>query len=228
VPATVDALLPLSFLEAVRGIDAPQDDAEAEFVPELRNKRLGLSEPIYAQIRRYNQAVRRSERIPHDEAVALARLIGRRPDAAGVFTSAGNFLAQQSYTQTAAVTRQIILMLPSLLARPLALRHARRIARRFLNGRISRVGSSLRLEVAESVTLDTAPKEGGCTYYEAVLRELIRLFVGDSAAIEHVQCVSRGEAACIWRADWRAMWGRKERRATPRSVPRVKSLTPAH
>jgi len=40
-PATVDALLPLSFLEAVRGLDSPDDDMEAELVPELRNKRLG-------------------------------------------------------------------------------------------------------------------------------------------------------------------------------------------
>ena len=50
---TVDARLPLSFLEAVRDIDSPDGDAEAEFVQELRNKRLGLSETVYQQIRRY-------------------------------------------------------------------------------------------------------------------------------------------------------------------------------
>jgi bacteriochlorophyll 4-vinyl reductase len=203
VPATVDALLPLSFLEAVRGIDAPQDGAEAEFVPELRNKRLGLSEPISAQIRRYNEAVRRSYRIPYEEAVAIARLVGRRSDAAVVFTTAGQLLARQSYATISALRRRVIRLLPSLLARPLALRATRRIARRYLNGRITRVGSALRLEIASSITLDSAPTEPGCVYYESVLRELLLLLVGETASVEHVECVRRGDPACQWRADWR-------------------------
>ena len=77
-PETVDALLPLSLLEAVRSVDSPQDDQDAEYVPELRNKRLGLSDTVYAQIRRYSAAVKKSQRTPQEEAVALARLIGRR------------------------------------------------------------------------------------------------------------------------------------------------------
>ena len=40
----VDPLLPLSLLEAVRTVDLPEGDLEAEFVAELRNKRLGLSD----------------------------------------------------------------------------------------------------------------------------------------------------------------------------------------
>src|SRR3982750_2796318 len=38
--ATVDALLPLSLLEAVRNVDPPSDQLDAEYVDELRNKRL--------------------------------------------------------------------------------------------------------------------------------------------------------------------------------------------
>ncbi len=216
MPATVDALVPLSFLEAVRGIDAPEDDAETEYVAELRNKRLGLSEPIFAQIRRYTQAAKRSERTPYDEAVALARLIGRRTDAAAVFATAGRRLAGQAYATLSPLTRRTILLLPSLLARPLALRQARRLSRRFLNARITRVGSSLRLDVVASVTLDSAPQERGCTYYESVLRELIRLLVGDTTSIEHVQCVSRGESVCEWRADWRPLARRARAAAAER------------
>lgn len=73
---TVDALLPLSLLEAVRNVDSPDDDLDAEFVPELRNKRLGLSDTVYAQIRRYSEAARKHQRAVHDEAVGIARLIG--------------------------------------------------------------------------------------------------------------------------------------------------------
>jgi predicted hydrocarbon binding protein len=207
MPDTVDALLPLSLLEAVRSVDAPQDDQEAELVPELRNKRLGLSETVYAQIRRYSAAAKKRERTPQDEAVALARLIGRRSDASEVFESAGRILARESLATTSPMTQQIILVLPSILARPLALRQARRIATRFLNGTMTRVGSALVLEVPVSVTLDSAPNERGCAYYESVLRELVRLLVGGTGAVEHVRCTSRGEGTCEWRAEWRSGGG---------------------
>ena len=58
MPETVDALLPLSFLEAVRNVDTPEGDYDAEYVAELRNKRLGLSDTVYAQIKRFTEAVR--------------------------------------------------------------------------------------------------------------------------------------------------------------------------
>ena len=201
--ATVDPLLPLSLLEAVRNVDTPQGDLEAEFVAELRNKRLGLSDTVHAQIKRYGEAVRRQQRPMQDGAVALAKLIGRRPDAEAVFRSAGRHLAKEAYLTLSATARRTILILPSLLARPLALRHARRIAARYFDGTIRRVGNYLMLEVPESVTIDTAPRADGCTYYEAGLRELLRLLVGGGATVEHVRCASRGEGQCEWRAEWR-------------------------
>jgi predicted hydrocarbon binding protein len=201
--ANVDALLPLSFLEAVRTVDTPEGDFETEYVPELRNKRLGLSDTVYAQIRRYTDAVKRQQRIPFDEAVALARLLGRRPDAEAVFRSAGRYLAKEAYLTISGTRRKLLRAMPSLLARPLALRQARRIAQRYLNGSVSRVGGSLLLEVPVSVTSDSAPRDAGCAYYEAALRELVRLLVGTSGAVEHVRCVNRGEGTCQWRADWR-------------------------
>lgn len=201
--ATVDPLLPLSLLEAVRNVDTPQGDLEAEFVAELRNKRLGLSDTVHAQIKRYGEAVRRQHRPAHDEAVALAKLIGRRPDAEAVFRSAGRHLAREAYLTLSGAVRRTIILLPSLLARPLALRHARRIAARYFDGRIKRVGNYLMLAVDESVTIDTAPRAAGCTYYEAGLRELLRLLIGGAGSVEHVRCASRGEGQCEWRAEWR-------------------------
>ena len=200
---TVDALLPLSLLEAVRAVDRPSGEHEAEFVPELRNKRLGLSDTVYAQIRRYTEAVRKSQRTSYDEAVALARLIGRRPDAETVFRAAGRWLANEAYRTISPVTRRMMRLLPSLLARPLALRQAQRIAARYLGGSVTRVGSFLLLDVPVSVTVDTAPNGTGCSYYESALRELLRLLVDGGGAVEHVRCTSRGEGSCEWRAEWR-------------------------
>src|SRR6201990_1903745 len=128
--ATVDALLPLSLLEAVRNVDTPSDQ-ETEYVDELRNKRLGLSETVYAQIKRHTEAVRKGQRTGQDESIALAKLIGRRPDAEAVFRAAGRYMGRQSYRTISPVTRKMMRLLPSALARPIAFRRAQRIAARY-------------------------------------------------------------------------------------------------
>ncbi|MDQ6827662.1 MAG: hypothetical protein M3081_02205 [Gemmatimonadota bacterium] len=201
--ATVDALLPLSLLEAVRSVDAPDGDLATEWVPELRNKRFGLSDTVYAQIRRYTDAIKRRQRTAHDEAVALAKLIGRRPDADDVFHVAGRYLAREAYLTIPAATRRAIGFLPSFLSRPMALRRVRRIAQRYLDGKVTRVGGYLLLAVQEPVTLESAPRAAGCGYYESTLRELLRLLNVSGGAVEHVRCAGRGEGACEWRAEWR-------------------------
>ena len=201
--ATVDALLPLSLLEAVRNVDTPNDQFDAEYVGELRNKRLGLSDTVYAQIKRHTEAVRRGQRIGQEEAIALARLIGRRPDSDAVFRAAGRYLARQAYETLSPLTRRLMRLLPVALARPLAYRRTKKIASRYLNGNICRVGSALMLEVPRSITLGAAPAGAGCSYYESSLRELLRLLVGSIGAVEHVRCAGRGEGSCEWRADWR-------------------------
>ena len=203
MPATVDPLLPLSLLEAVRTVDLPDGELETEFVSELRNKRFGLSDTVLAQVKRYTEAVRRNQRPTFDEAVALAKLIGRRPDAEAVFREAGRFLARASYKTISPVTRRLMRSLPAIVSRPIALRHVRRVTGRYAAGSIRRVGSTILLEVGDSVTRDTAPRLAGCTYYESTLRELMQLLVGGVGAVEHVSCASRNEGACEWRAEWR-------------------------
>jgi predicted hydrocarbon binding protein len=204
--ATVDALLPLSLLEAVRSVDTPatpEGEYDAELVAELRNKRLGLSDTIYTQIRRYTDAVKRNQRTAVAEAVALAKLIGRRADAEAVFRAAGRHLAREAYNAISPFTRELLHVLPSLLARPIAFRRARWVSERYLNGTLKRYGAFLLLEVPASITLDTAPKAVGCAFYEASLKELLRLLIGSTGAVEHVRCASRDEGTCEWRAEWR-------------------------
>ena len=200
--ATVDALLPLSLLEAVRDVDTP-GDLDSEFVDELRNKRLGLSDTVYLQIKRYADAVRKRQRTAQDESVALAKLIGRRPDAEAVFRAAGRYLARESYGTINPFARKVLRLLPSVVARPLALRRARAIAGRYANGTVRRVGGYVLLDVPRSVTLNTAPASIGCSYYEAMLRELLRLLIGGVGSVDHIRCAGRGEGTCEWRADWK-------------------------
>ncbi len=202
--STVDALLPLSLLEAVRDVDTP-GDLDAEFVDELRNKRLGLSDTVYSQIKRYSDAARRHQRATQDESMALAKLIGRRPDAEAVFRAAGRYLAREAYMTISPITRQMLRLLPSMVARPWALRRARHVSARYLNGTARRVGGYILLEVPRSVTLGSAPGSIGCAYYESALRELLRLLIGSIGSVDHIRCDGRGEGTCEWRADWRSV-----------------------
>ena len=203
MPPAVDPMIPLSLLEAVRTVDLPEGDLEAEFVAELRNKRLGLSDTVFAQIKRFTEAVRRRQPQSFDEAQGIARLIGRRPDAEAVFREAGRLLARRAWRTISPLTRRMTLVLPSLIARPIALRHVRRVTARYAAGTVRRVGSTIIVMVPEPVTLDAAPRQAGCTFYESALRELMQLLVGGVGAVEHVRCAGRGEGHCEWRAEWR-------------------------
>jgi hypothetical protein len=203
--ATVDALFPLSLLEAVRNVDTPIDQLDTEYVDELRNKRFGLSETVYTQIKRHSEAVRKGQRTGSDEVIGLAKLIGRRPDAEAVFRAAGRYTARQSYHTISTINRQLMRLLPAAIARPLAYRYAKKIVARYLGGNVRRVGSFLMVDVPRSITLGTAPGSIGCTYYEASVRELLQRLIGSIGAVEHVRCAARGEGSCEWRADWRAI-----------------------
>ena len=202
MPATVDALLPLSLLEAVRGADTPED-TEAEYVHELRNKRLGLSDTVYAEIQRFTDDAKKNRRVGNEKAIAIAKLIGRRPDAEAIFRGAGKRLAGEMYDSISGARRTLVRFLPAFLSRPLALAGARRVARRYVNGTIGRVGGYVMLSVDESATANTGARGIGCTFYEANLGELLRRLVEGGGAIEHVRCVERNEGTCEWRAEWR-------------------------
>jgi hypothetical protein len=205
---TVNAIVPLSLLEAVRSVDIPEgEDIDVEYVQEHRNKRLGLSDTVIAQIRRYKDAMKRNQPIAIHEASGIARLIGRRPDAANIFTRAGSIVANRIYQLISATRRQIIHLLPGFLARPLAFRQVKKAGEKYLGASVRRVGASIVLGLKDSVTFETAPKGVGCLYYESALREMLKLLVNGGGMIDHVRCREKGEDICEWRAEWRAVKG---------------------
>ncbi len=201
--APLDARLPLALLEAVKLIDTPEAELDAELVHELRNKRLGLSDTVYAQIRRYGDAVKRQQRVPFDEVLALARLIGRRPDADLAFREAGRRWARSSIATIGSTQLGAATSMPALIGRPIALRLLRRVAKRFMDGILVRQGSTLVLEVSSPVSADAAPRAAGCGLYEAAFRESLHLLADADGAVEHVMCRGRGDARCQWRSEWR-------------------------
>ena len=199
----LDARLPLALLEAVKAIDTPEEELDTELVHELRNKRLGLSDTVYQQIRRYSDAVRSRQRVAFDEVLALARLIGRRPDADLAFREAGRRWARSYVGTVSGLQRSVARSLPSLIGRPIALRLLRKLSRRYLDGVLVRQGSALLLDVASPLSADAGPRAAGCGLYEAAFREALLLLADTDGAIEHVMCRSRGDRHCQWRAEWR-------------------------
>ncbi|MDQ6690569.1 MAG: hypothetical protein M3Z18_08675 [Gemmatimonadota bacterium] len=203
---TVNAIVPLSLLEAVRSVDIPEgDDVDVEYVQEHRNKRLGLSDTVIAQIRRYKDAMKQNQAIALQEASGIARLIGRRPDAENIFVRAGNIVANRMYELISTTRRQIIHLLPGFLARPLAFRQLKKAGEKYLGASVRRVGASIVVGVKESVTFESAGKGIGCLYYESALRQMLKLLVNGGGMIDHVHCRERGEDICEWRAEWRAI-----------------------
>ncbi len=197
---TVDARLPLSLLEAVRVVDTPEGNVEAEYIEELRTKRLGLSDTVYAQIKRYSDAVRRNERTVRDEAAALARLIGRRTDAHRVFESAGSMLAHEAVETVAGVRRAAIRRLPGMLARPMALSSVRRLAKRYLDANLERVGSTVILAVNDPVTIEGSVI-AGYAFYASAFSTMLEELTGVPAVVTRIDGATPGQ-------QWKASWGR--------------------
>ncbi len=197
---TVDARLPLSLLEAVRVVDTPEGNVEAEYIEELRTKRLGLSDTVYAQIKRYGDAVRRNERTVRDEAAALARLIGRRTDAHRVFESAGSLLAHEAVETVAGMRRAAIRRLPGMLARPMALSLVRKLAKRYLDANLERVGSMVILAVHDPVTIEGSVIAGHA-FYASAFATMLEELTGVPAVVTRIDDASPGQR-------WKASWGR--------------------
>jgi hypothetical protein len=197
---TVDARLPLSLLEAVRVVDTPEGDVEAEYIEELRTKRLGLSETVYAQIKRYSAAVHRNERTVRTEAAALARLIGRRTDAHRVFESAGSMLAREAVETVSMWRRSAMRRLPGMWARPLALSAVKQLSRRYLDARLERVGGNVVLSVPDPVTIEGSPV-AGYAFYASAFATLLEELTGVPAVVTRIDGTHAGQR-------WNAVWGR--------------------
>jgi len=201
MPDTVHVLLPLSLLEAIRSVDTPEGD-DIEYVQELRNKRLGLSDTVHAQIRRYGDALRRSQPISAVEASSLATLIGRRADSDMSFRNAGRAVAKRMYERVPRATRRMTHVLPALIARPIAFRRMRSAFAKYLDAKLRKADGSLVLEVKNSATAGGSTASEGCTYYGAALEEMLLLMLPGVRAVEHVACMTAGARSCEWRADW--------------------------
>ncbi len=198
---TVPALLPLAVLEAVQNIDTPADDGLGALEHELAAKRLGLSTTVAAQIARYRAQAARGAGVDRDEALAVFRLVGRRPDAELVYADAGRRAARHAVRERGAASRAVGAVTPGRLGRSARLRAASALARRWLLIEMHPVDGLLRAEATDSLPFAARDDGAGCRFYTAGLGELLRLVAGIEGAMDHEACRGRGDRRCVWRAE---------------------------
>lgn len=198
--STTPAILPLSLLEAVQNIDTPPDDGLGALEHELAAKRLGLSPTVAAQVARYRERADAGGDVPEDEALAVFRLVGRRPDAALVYADAGRRAARYAAKEFGAASRALVAATPGRAGRALGLRAASKLARRWLLADMRAENGLARAEMPDSLALRAREDGVGCLFYTAALAELLRLVAGHEGAMVHESCRGRGDRTCRWLA----------------------------
>ena len=96
--ATITPLFPLILLETLRDRDRPEEVLEDEDLTVSLPRRLGLSDVVGVQIRRFQEEVRNKRLQSTPQVIDLMRLVVRRPDAEEIFTEAGRRIARHNKT----------------------------------------------------------------------------------------------------------------------------------
>jgi hypothetical protein len=198
--APVPVLIPLALLEAVQNIDTPPDDGLGALADELAAKRLGLSPTVAAQAARYRTSMAGGSDVPDEEAIAVFRLVGRRPDAVLVYADAGRRAARFAVRRLGLMQRAVIAVAPGRAGVALALRATARLAQRWLLVDLSVSEGSLRCAMADSLGLRAREDGAGCQFTTAAIAELLRQVGGLEWNVAHETCIGRGDRQCVWRA----------------------------
>ena len=197
---SVPALIPLALLEAVQNIDTPPDDGLGALAEELAAKRLGLSPTVAAQVGRYREQANSGGDVGEEEAVAVFRLVGRRPDASLVYADAGRRAARSAARRIGILPRTTIAIAPGRAGVSLALRATSRLAQRWLLANLAVTEGHLRCSDDNLLGLRAREDGTGCQFYSAAFAELLRQVGKLEWSVNHETCIGRGDRHCVWRA----------------------------
>ena len=197
--ADVAAFLPLALLHSVRSHDRPKEVLEDENLTASLPRRLGLSDVIHTQIRRYEEATRKGRNVPARELVDLIRLVIRRPDAEEILDEAGSGVVALYLQGMGERRARVARVLPRALARTALARRARALSRRIAAGAESAVEKGpIRLRLRDSITAEVDPGGAACGLYTSVFRALAGRYLRTEPGVEHNRCSARGDEVCEW------------------------------
>jgi predicted hydrocarbon binding protein len=196
----VSPLLPLLLLRTMRDRDRPDEVMEDEDITLSLPRRLGLSEVVRVQIRRFEEEVRLKRPQLSSQVEDLVRLVIRRPDAEEIFTQAGRRVARHFWDERSNATHRFVRFLPRALALVMAQRAGKRMFRVLVGPtpfRFTRRPVSLRIQDTLSVRAD--PSGAACGFYSGALTELLELYTNRKYRVLHPSCASRvAGVECEW------------------------------
>jgi len=182
----------LALLETIRDQDLPAEVLESEDPAVTLPRRLGLSDVVEQQIRRFREAVRKKERISDEELVDLIRLVVRRPDAEDVFFLVGEELAggRRSRLQK---------LMPAGLAFALARRRVRRRLRELFGRSVGGFGPGrFTFEGRALPFIQSDPGGEACAIVSGICQAVLRRYTRDEPLVVHVACQARDDDVCRW------------------------------
>ncbi|MCL7971852.1 MAG: hypothetical protein M8866_07150 [marine benthic group bacterium] len=188
----------LVLLESLRDVDTPAEVLEDEAFRISLPRRLGLSDVIDGQMRRYADMRKRRRQLEASEFLDLLRLIARRPDARMVFEAAGDRLGSEYASRTpraAGIARRLA---PASFRRRSLLRHLRRVAESLSPGSaISADRGDPSISVAHCLPAVADNSGSACGIITAAFTACAHA-MGESAPVHHPSCESRGDDSCLW------------------------------
>lgn len=191
----ISAVVALTLLEVIRHQDLPTEVLEAEDPTHTMPRRLGLSDVIDRQIRRYREEARKRGRITDDEFRDLVRLVIRRADSEEVFFHAGSFLAGED---AAPGWRK---GLPRSLGYGLARRRVRRQLLKLFGRRIGGFAAGpFTLEARTHLLIEGDPGGDACQLLTGFSQAVLQRYCGRRAQVVHSLCEARRDSLCRWTA----------------------------
>lgn len=190
-------MVALTILEVIREQDLPSELLVDEDLSVTMPRRLGLSEVVEQQIRRYRQDVKKGDRASDEEIGDLFRLVIRRPDSEDVFLEAGRRLASGGdEPRPAGGWRRI---LPGRLAFALARRRVRKRLRSLFGRPIGGYGPGpFTIEGRALLFIQNDPGGEACLLLSGFCEAVLRRQTGREVVVRHVACQAHNEEVCRW------------------------------
>lgn len=188
----ISALVAVTLLEVIRHQDTPTEVLEAEDTSTTMPRRLGLSDVIDRQIRRYREEARRRQRITDDEFKDLVRLVIRRHDSEEVFFHAGSLLAGDDVSDWRR-------SLPRSFSYGLARRRVRRQLTKMFGRRVGGFAAGpFTLEARAHLLIEGDPGGDACQFLTGFSQAVLQRYCGRRARVVHSLCESRKDPLCRW------------------------------
>lgn len=189
----------LALLASLRDQDTPAESLEDEAYVESLPRRLGLSDVVDVQMRRYAELRDSGRSLDLSEFLDLVRLISRRPDAADIFRAAGAALALDRFAESGPLNRAFRRVYPEAVRRRKLLRSMTSAARALSPGAEIVADRTNPGMVIDECALAPAGIHGNaCEILTAVLDVCVTEIWDPALGVRHTECLGRGADRCAW------------------------------